>query len=80
MMTQEQEGLMMASFQGDTTGAIARRLDRPVHQIEYAIRTRNIQPDGQAGHYRLFGEAAVERIQAALQEMDARRGGASCKP
>ena len=56
-----------------TTGQIARQLNENLHRVEYAIKTRNIAPDGLAGNARLFGEEAIEQIKAALRDMNFRR-------
>ena len=58
-----------------TVGEIARRLDEPVHRIEYLIRSRNIQPSGRAGNVRVFTDADVQRIAAELRRIDAEKGG-----
>jgi hypothetical protein len=58
-----------------TVGEIARRLDEPVHRIEYILRTRDIRPSGMAGNCRVYAERDVERIAAALQGIDARKEG-----
>jgi hypothetical protein len=64
-----------------TIGAIARELKQPLHRIEYVLRTRNIEAVSTAGHVRIFDRDAVERVAAALSEIDARRGqGISCGP
>ncbi len=54
-----------------TIGEIARRLGEPTHRIEYIIRARGILPCGRAGNARVFDEAAVKAIGAALQQVDA---------
>ena len=59
-----------------TVGAIAGRLNKPVHVIEHLLRTRNIPPAGRAGRYRVFNEDAVGRIAQELRAIDARKGGA----
>ncbi len=53
-----------------TVGEIARRLNEPVHRIEYVLRTRDIQPIGMAGNARVYAEEDVERIAAFLAEID----------
>ena len=57
-----------------TVGVIARRLQRPIHRVNYVIDTRGIEPIGKAGHARVFTEGAVEKIAAALESIDANRG------
>jgi hypothetical protein len=56
-----------------TVGLIARRLNEPLHRVEYAIKSRNIKPVAIGGNARIFDEQDVERIAAALLEMDVRR-------
>jgi hypothetical protein len=58
-----------------TVGEIARRLDEPVHRIEYILRTRDIRPSGMAGHCRVYTEEDIERIAAELQCIDIRKEG-----
>ena len=63
-----------------TLGAIARELGKPIHRIEYAIRTRGIEPEAVAGRIRLYDEDIVERVAEILREIDRqaarRQGGA----
>jgi hypothetical protein len=62
-----------------TIGAIARQLSEPIHRVEYAVRSRNIQPVSLAGNLRIFDREAVERVAVALREIDAKRsGGIAC--
>jgi hypothetical protein len=56
-------------------GEIARRLGKPIHRIEYVLRTRNLRPSGLAGNCRVYAEDDVERIAAELQRIDARKDG-----
>lgn len=49
-----------------TVGELARKLQQPAHRIDYIIKTRHIEPVGRAGGYRVFDDAACERIQAEL--------------
>ena len=58
-----------------TVGEIARRLNLPLHRVEYVIGARNIQPVGRAGNSRVFSEAAVDRIASECRRMDAERTG-----
>jgi hypothetical protein len=58
-----------------TVGEIARRLDEPIHRIEYVLRTRNIHPKGLAGNCRVYTEEDVQQIAAELQHIDARKDG-----
>jgi DNA-binding transcriptional MerR regulator len=54
-----------------TVGEIARRLDVPIHKVEYLIRAREIQPKGWAGNARVFSETDVDRIAGELQQFSA---------
>ena len=56
-----------------TVGQIARRLNEPLHRIEYVIRTRNIRPVSRAGNLRVFSEADVTYIASELRRIDADR-------
>ena len=58
-----------------TVGEIARRIDEPVHRVEYIIRSRNILPSGRAGNLRIFTDADVEQIATELRRIASRRGG-----
>lgn len=52
-----------------TLGQIASELDRQEYSIAYIITSRRIQETQRAGIVRLFDDAAVEQIKAALAEM-----------
>ncbi len=56
-----------------TVGEIAGRLNEPIHRVEYAIRSRNIQPCSLAGNCRVFGDEAVDQIAAVLKAIDERK-------
>lgn len=56
-----------------TVGELARRLNVPVHQIEYILRTRDIKPAGWAGNARVYTEANVDRVRAELARIEADR-------
>lgn len=56
-----------------TVGEIARLTGRPVHRVEYVIRTRNIKPRGLAGNARVFENADVERIASELRRIERER-------
>lgn len=64
-----------------TVGVISRRLDQPIHRIEYVIRSRGIQPQGIAGNARVYTEASVDLIAAELRRIDSARAGevSSCR-
>lgn len=57
-----------------TVGEIARRLNRPLHRVEYVIRARSIKPASIAGNARVFSEADVQYIAGELRRMDEERG------
>jgi DNA-binding transcriptional MerR regulator len=56
-------------------GSIARRLNAPVHRIEYIIRSRGITPAFTAGNARVFTEADVQHIASELRRIDQEREG-----
>ena len=58
-------------------GEIARRYTVPLHCVEYAIRTRGIQPIGRAGNPRVFAEPAIVRIASELRRIDEEKGGSN---
>ena len=58
-----------------TIGEIARRLNVPIHRVEYTVRSRNIQPISTAGNLRIFDVAAIDHVAAILLEMDKKREG-----
>jgi hypothetical protein len=53
-----------------TVGAIARDLSEPIHRVQYAIRTRGIEPESIAGNLRIFPPEAVERVADVLRDID----------
>jgi hypothetical protein len=53
-----------------TIGAIASELNEPIHRVQYAIRTRGIEPEAVAGHVRVFPPETVERLANILGEID----------
>jgi hypothetical protein len=64
-----------------TIGQIASRLNEPLHRVEYAVKSRGIEPCAVAGNARIFEEDAIDHVAAALRDIDAKReGGALCKP
>ena len=58
-----------------TIGAIARELDEPIHRVQYAIRTRGIEPQVIAGNVRVFAPGTVDRLADIFREID--RGATS---
>jgi len=55
-----------------TIGQLAKELSVEQHQALYVIRTREIRPVARAGAYRLFDDAAVERIASELKRIAVR--------
>ena len=53
-----------------TVGEIARHFDVALHRVEYAIRSRNIEPTHRAGNARVFDDAAVTLIGNALHSRE----------
>jgi hypothetical protein len=53
-----------------TIGAIAHELNEPIHRVQYAVRTRAIEPEAMAGHIRVFPPEAVGRIADILRDID----------
>lgn len=61
-------------------GEIARRLQAPLHRVEYVIRSRGILPIARAGNARLFTEENVSQIRSELERIDADRQTEPCTP
>lgn len=57
-----------------TVGAISARLKKPLHKINYVIKTRNIEPYLRAGNLRIFSEADVQHIESELRRIDSDLG------
>ncbi len=56
-----------------TVGEIARRLNVPLHRVEYVIRSRGILPAAKAGNARLFTDEDVSVIRSELDRIDSSR-------
>ena len=56
-----------------TVGEIAKRLNQPVHRIEYLIQARRIRPRAMAGNARCFDDAAVAELRRHINTLDARQ-------
>lgn len=56
-------------------GEIARLLDRPIHCVDYVIRSRGVKPSLTAGGRNLYGKAAIERIAVELNQIEQRKRG-----
>ena len=64
-----------------TVGEIARRLNCPIHRIEYLVQSRNIQPTQRAGNLRVFSQETYAFIEAELkksQRSAKKRGKTEC--
>ncbi|QKK08403.1 MAG: hypothetical protein HND58_09595 [Planctomycetota bacterium] len=57
-----------------TIGVIARRVNQPLHRVEYFLRSNAICPIGRAGNARVFDEGVVAQVRAALTLPDSQRG------
>lgn len=55
---------------GFTSGQIALRLSRPLHIVDYVIRSRNIEPVGRVGRLRVFLPEAVTRIESEIRRIE----------
>jgi hypothetical protein len=56
-------------------GEIARRFNRPLHRVEYVVRTRNIEPLIAAGGRNFYSEASAQRIESELRRIDLQKDG-----
>ncbi len=65
---------MTLSAQIASLGEIARRLNVPIHRVEYVIRTRHIAPALVAGGRYFYCEASVQRIGSEIKRIDEERG------
>ena len=54
-------------------GDIARQHGVSIHQVEYVIRARDIQPTGKAGNARIFTRKQVEFIGHELRAISEQR-------
>jgi hypothetical protein len=53
-----------------TIGAIASELNEPIQRVQYAIKTRGIEPMSVAGRIRVFSPETVERVADIIREID----------
>lgn len=53
-----------------TIGELARRLNVPIHRVEYHIRAHCIKPSGRAGNCRLFSESDLSRLAALIARIE----------
>lgn len=45
-----------------TIGEIARRLDWPVHRVQYAVRAERVEPAFRAGNLRVFNDSVLDQL------------------
>ena len=50
-----------------TVGEIARRLECPVHRIQYLVAARGIEPVERAGNLRIFSVETLNALRAELK-------------
>ncbi len=58
-----------------TVGEIARRMGKPIHCVDYVIRTRGIKPIGRAGNANIYAETDIPYIASELRRIDEERKG-----
>ena len=66
-----------------TIGDVVRLTGAAPHQVEYALRSRAIQPICRAGSANLYDRAGVDRIETALgeiRESNGRRAARKAQP
>ena len=56
-----------------TVGVLASECGCAIHQIEYLIRSRQIEPIQRAGNLRVFAPEVVDVLKSELDKIDARR-------
>lgn len=49
-----------------TTGSIADKLDVKIHRVRYVIKSKKIEHVATAGGYRLYDDAALQKIRNIL--------------
>ncbi|MBV8078444.1 MAG: hypothetical protein JO284_18685 [Planctomycetaceae bacterium] len=52
-------------------GHLSEKFGVPVHKLEFAIKSRKIEPCGWAGNSRIFDEEGAEKVGAALSQIAA---------
>lgn len=57
-----------------TIGVIARRVNQPLHRVEYFLRSNAICPIGRAGNARVFDEGVVAQVRARSRSPTLRGG------
>jgi len=48
-----------------TVGEIAKRLDWPIHRVDYLIRSRGMKPAMRVGNLRVFPDTIIDRLRSA---------------
>jgi len=56
-----------------SVGEAARRINQPIHRVEYFIASKGIPPTQRAGGRRLYDDAQVSRISAEIQASERRQ-------
>jgi len=51
-----------------TLGELARRLGCEIHQAQYLVASRNIEPIQRAGNLRIFSEDVVQILKGELKQ------------
>jgi hypothetical protein len=60
---------------GRTIGQIAQDLGVPLHRVEFAIRSRGIEPSQRIARWRLWDDAGFERVKSTLARIESDRTG-----
>lgn len=63
----------METPQALTVGVLARECGCEAHQIEYLIRSRQIEPIQRAGNLRVFAPEVVDMLKDELRKIEKRR-------
>jgi hypothetical protein len=66
---------METSPQVVSLGDISRRLGKPIHRIDYVVRSRNIVPALIVGGRHFYNEAAVQHIASEIRRIEAEKAG-----
>jgi len=56
-----------------TVGVIAEKLECPLHQVMYLIKTRNVQPVARAGNCRVFSPEVIPLLRKELTMLGKRK-------
>ena len=51
-------------------------MGKPIHCVDYVIRTRGIKPIGRAGNANIYAETDIPYIASELRRIDEEREGA----